>query len=226
MTEKVDGIFNFAKPALLGPIPALDEPKAFMRDGKAQGEPKYSASLSLDPESDDAKGLKALAVQVAKAAFPGRDIGADFRAGKFALPFQNGTKLADDRNAKRGAAGKSADGDWQRGKLVIQARSKFAPRLAVILNGKVTDLDTPLLVQQNLKKFYFGAEVLAQLNLVAYKGVGANPDGVTAYLNILMANGKGTPLSTARSAADVFSGYAGHATDEDPTKGAEDDIPF
>lgn len=223
MADKVDGIYNLTKPAILA-HPNLDEPKPFMRDGKPQGEPKYGGSLALDPEGDDAKAIKALAVQVAKSQWPNRDIGADFRAGKFALPFQNGSKLADDRKAKKEAAGKPADGEWQRGKLIIPARSKFAPRLAGIVNGHVVDFDGPA-IAANIKMFYFGAEVLAQINLVPYKGVGANPDGVTAYLNMVLATGKGERISSAKSAAEVFSGYVGHVSQEDPTAGS-DEIPF
>ena len=78
----------------------------------------------------------------------------------------------------------------------------------------------------NIKKFFFGAEVYAQVNLVAYKGVGANPDGVTAYLNMVVATGKGTRITSAKSASEVFSGYAGRVSDEDPTAGGDDEIPF
>jgi hypothetical protein len=224
MVEAVDSIYNLQEPAILA-HPALDEPRRFGVKGKETGEPKYQGNLMLEPKSKDADALKALAIQVAKAAYPGRDIGAEFRAGKFALPFQSGTKLADARKAKLEAAGKSTDGEWQRDKLIIPARSKFQPRLGGFEKGHVVDYEGPA-IALNIKKFFFGAEVYAQVNLVAYKGVGANPDGVTAYLNMVVATGKGTRITSAKSASEVFSGYAGRVSDEDPTAGGDDEIPF
>jgi hypothetical protein len=78
-------------------------------------------------------------------------------------------------------------------------------------------------------KFYSGVNVLAQFNFEAYDGVDPNPDGVTAYLNMICSLGTGDRVMGAgASAADVFKGYVGSMSNIDPTGGLglDDEIPF
>lgn len=224
MTDQTSGIYNFQDVAILA-HPTLDQPKKFKRNGKEVGEPKFSASFVADAGSQDIKNLKEMCMKVAKARWPARDIVSEMKAGTFKMPITAGDKLADAYIAKRKKEGKEDDGkgEFQRGKMVVKTSSKYAPQLSGFENGKVVDYDrTTPLYQQAKGKFFFGAHVLPQLNLVPYEGVDGNPDGVTAYLNMVLTTGKGERLASgARSAADAFKGYVGHASEEDPTAGAE-----
>jgi len=213
--SKDDGIYNLTAP-VQSCFPNLIEARAVGPKGKEQGKPKYSLNFIFDTDSEDLKNLKALAAKLAKAKWPGRDL------KEIRFPFSNGDKLADKQKAK----GKEAE--FYRGKVVLVSRSQYEPRLSVIQNGGITDLegDARLAAKQ---KFYHGVHVLAQVNLVAYDGVGEDgKDGVTAYLNMVLSTGKGEKLSGGASAADVFKGYAGVSTTEDPTDNGSDDdeIPF
>lgn len=207
MNEKVDGLFNLTKPVIMS-HPNLFEARAFGKKGKESGTPKFSANLVFPPDSEDLKGLKALAVKQARAKWPGRDL------KELKFPFVNGNNLAD----KRKADGKE-DGEFNRGQVIVAGRSKFEPRLAGIENGKVTDYEDAARVAAK-GKFYFGVEVLAQLNIVPYDGVGSNPDGVTCYVNMILSTGKGKRLGGGQSAAEAFKGYMGSSSHEDPTGGA------
>lgn len=217
MSDDQIGLFSLTIPVVMA-HPNLFEAKAFGPKGKESGTPKFSANLLLDPESEDLKGMKAVAAKVARAKWPTRPF------AELSFPFTSGDKLADKATAKK------KDGEFNRGKVVIAGRSKFEPRLAAIVNGKVVDFEGEARIA-NKSKFFFGAEVLAQLNFVAYDGVGNNPDGVTAYLNMVLATGKGTKIAGGASAAETFKGYVGSTTTEDPTGGAgtgapDDEIKF
>lgn len=221
MTEvKVDGIFNLTKPVMLDHPNLFEAKRAKDRNGKETGEPKFSANLLFPADSADLKAMKALAVQVARAEWPDRDLKT------LAWPFKNGDKMADARKAKKPD---KTDGEHQRGHAIISSKSKFAPRLSAVINGKLTDLDGDLLTKSK-NMFYRGVFVLAQLNFCSYPGVGQNPDGITAYLNMVFSTNKGERLAGGASAAEVFKGYVGHSTDEDPTAGKrtdlDDEIPF
>lgn len=231
MTQ-IDGTYNTKTPVLLG-LNDLLEPRAFGQkrgqEAKAGSVLKYTAALAFDPAGEDMKNLKTLAVQVAKGFFPGRDVVGDSRLSPklFAFPFKDGTVLADKRNAECARLEKKPDGDWQRGKIIISARSKYQPALGVIVAGKVVDLDNPALIAQYKKLLDAGMEAYVQIKLVGYKGVGANPDGVNAYLNIVTATGKGAAIfSGGRSASETFGGYAGKVSAEAPSAGLDDEIPF
>src|ERR1700721_591390 len=191
-------------------FPALFQPRKFKGpNGKETGEEKYSANFLFDPKHPDLKPLKELAAKVAKAKWPGRD----WKANPIKFAFADGTKLAE----KRCAQGKKDDGTTV-GKVVLSARSKFPPALSGIENGKITDYEGDA-KERAKNKFYSGVLVLATFNFVAYDGVGANPDGVTAYLDMVFTRKRGERIGSARSAAEAFKGYAGSITDEDPTGG-------
>lgn len=224
--DKLAGLFSTTEPVILD-FPNLFEPKPFIDPdtGKARGEPKYGGNFILEVDSADLLSMKQLAIKLAKAKFPGRDIVAEYKAGKFMMPFQDGTALADARKEKKN----KDDAAYLRGKCVIQAKSKYPTKLSGIVNGKVVDYDETTIIPAK-KTFFSGAKVLVQFNFVAYNKVGANGlDGVTAYLNSVLTTGKGDRLSGAPPASEVFKDYVGSVSDEDPTTGSslnDDEIPF
>lgn len=191
-------------------FPNLITPKAFGARGKETGEPKFSANFEFAPDSADLKGMKAVAAAVAKAKWPGRSL------KELAFPFSNGDKLADDAKANK------KDREFYRGKIVLAARSKYEPKLAGFENGQPVDYQGDAR-KAAAGKFYPGVEVLAQFNFVAYKGVGKNPDGVTAYLQFVFTTGKGERRSTGQTAAEVFKSYIGTASQENPFSVPADD---
>lgn len=212
MSEQTEGQYTLTEPQTLT-FPNLLEAKAVQVKGKPSGDPKYSSNFEFEPSAADLAGLKAKAVAVAKAKWPGRNL------KELAFPFTNGDKLADK------AKDKGKDREFSRGKVVVTARSKYQPRLSVVEGGKIIDLEGDAIKARG-RAFYSGVQALAQFNLVAYDGVGNNPDGVTAYLNMVVSLNKGTKLSGGSSAAEVFKGYVGLSSDEDPTGGLDDEIQF
>lgn len=231
MTEaKTDGIYNLTQPVVMS-FPQLTEPKAFMENGKAKGDPKYSANLNFDLDSEDLKAIKTLAAKLFRDRFPNQPFHATTENGQkislVVFPFSSGDKLADGRKAK----GKD-DGDYMRGKVVLACRSKYEPKLAYIDKGKIIDVEGEVAKAASKTKFFPGVEVLAQINLVAYDGVGANgKPGVTAYLNMVISTGKGKRISGGQTASEAFKGYAGSVSAEDPTAPGsdammDDEIPY
>jgi hypothetical protein len=213
MSDDNEGVISITKPVILT-FPNLDEARAVKGpNGKPSGEPKFSANFEIEADHEDLAALKARAVAVAKAKWPGRDL------KELAFPFSSGDKLADK------AAAKKKDREFSRGKAVLVSRSKFQPNLSVVEGGKIVEIDGN--DKGKVKKlFYSGVRVLAQFNFTAYDGVGANPDGVTAYLNKVLSLNQGTRLTGGASSAEVFKDYIGAATDYDPTEGLDDEIPF
>jgi hypothetical protein len=211
MSEKTS-IYNLTAPVVMT-FPNLHEAKAFGPKGKESGEPKFSANFLFAPDNKDFKAMKALAVQIAHQMWPGRDV------KELCFPFSSGDKLADDAKAK------NKNAEFNRGKYVMAARSKYEPRLSGIENGVAVDYEGDARKAAK-SKFFPGVEVLAQFNFVAYKGVGRNPDGVTAYLNMVFTTGKGERLGGGAPAAEVFSAYIGKPSNLDPVGVMDDEIPF
>lgn len=221
---KVESVrFSLTVPVIMG-FPNLTEPKAYKRKGKETGEPKYGAIFCIDPKGPDFNGLKEAMAKAAKAYNPN----ADLKTLKF--PMLPGEKAKAKYVAKREKEGKTPadDGkaDFQLGKYVLKASSKYQPLLAVLEGGKAIDV-TPDNVGLHKGKFYFGVQAVAEFNFVGYEGQDGNPDGVTAYLNSVLSLNRGERL-TGGSAADTFKGVIGNFSDEDPTggEGFVDDIPF
>lgn len=239
--ERDAGNFDTPTPAVTT-FPNLFEAKAVKRNGKDTGEPKYSINVELDPEkpADAAiiKGVKGKVLEVARARWPGRDFAKESaktytdgdgvvnkKIPTFVFPWSNGTEHAD----KAKAAGK--DREFSRGKFVLTARSKFAPRLSAVINGKIVEFESVEQAKAQSKLFFNGVEALVQVNFQAYDGVGeTGADGVTAYLNVVLTTGKGKKVSGGGgpSAAEVFKGYAGSISNLDPTGGGDldDEISF
>jgi hypothetical protein len=216
MSEAKEGTVSLTAPATLT-FPNLDEARAVKnKAGKPSGDPKFSVNLELGDDHPDLARLKAEAVKVAKAKWPGVDV----KTLKF--PFTSGTALADKAQAK------GKDREFSRGLAVLTARSKYQPRLSVVKGGAAVDIDGDDKAQVK-KLFYSGCQVLAQVNFQAYDAVNEDgKDGVTAYINMVLSLNKGTRLTGGQSAAEVFKSYIGTATDEDPTAGddLDDEIPF
>lgn len=207
MTEaqKTDGFFNLTMPVVMT-FPVLFEAKAFKKNGKETGEPKFKASFVFPKDSEDLKALKTLAAKLARSKWPDKPF------SELLFPFANGDVQADERKKK----GKD-DSEHLRGMIVMTAKSKYEPRLAYIDKGKIIDLETDTAKLAAKGKFYAGVEVLSQVNLVAYDGVGSNKSGVTAYLNMVLSTCKGDRLSGGQTASEAFKGYVGGVSAEDPT---------
>lgn len=214
MSDKANGQYALTEPSTMI-FPQLFEAKAVGKKGQATGKPKFSANFLLVKDGPDHKAMKDIAIQLAKAKWPGRDI------KELHFPFSSGDKLAD----KRKAAGK-ADGEFQRGFSVLVARSTYEPALSVYESGRLTDLTGPARAAAKAK-FYPGVKSLAEVVLATYEGIGNNPDGICAYLNAVLSLNEGERLAGGqKTAAETFKGYAGHATGEDPTVGsADEDLP-
>lgn len=213
MAEETKGAVYNLTASVVMTFPNLLAPRKFGKKGKESGDPKYSASFSLTPDSIDLKAMKALAAQVAKAKWPGRPfVDPSDKTKNLLFPFTSGDKLADAAKAEK------KDKEFYRGKIIMASRSKYQPRLYLLENPDVA-LEGDALKAAG-SKFYSGVLVLAQFNFVAYPGVGHNPDGVTAYLNMVMSTNRGAKLgSTGPSAAEAFKGYIGTVSAEDPTGG-------
>lgn len=216
-TTKNDGRYTMQE-AVRMPFQNLIVPKPVGKKGKAKGEPKYSGTFLLKPDSADLAGLKAKAAAVAKARWPGRNL------GELKFPFTSGEKRAD----KSKKAGK--DGAFFLGHVVLDARSKYQPQLAVRNpDGTIRELAGQQIAVEGKNKFYGGCMVAASVNFTAYEGqeedgVG-NPDGVNAYLDAVIWLGDGERIGGG-NVVETFRAFAGSVTDVDPTGSGSDEIPF
>lgn len=194
--------------SLTAPVSAsylnLIVPRAVGKKGHTQGDPKFSANFRFKPDHPDLRGIVAMAQKVAAQKWPGRDLKT------IKMPYAAGDKLADKAKAE------GRDREEDRGLVILVSRSKFQPGLAGIVNGAVLDL-TGDAIKAHQDLFYNGVEVFAQFNFQPYEG-GGQPDGVTAYLNMVLSTGKGQKLKGGggASAAETFSAYAGKPTAENP----------
>ncbi len=206
-------VFTSAHPIT---FPNLDTPRAVEKNGKPTGEPKYSGSIEMALDAADLAAAKVVAAKVAKERWPGRQL------SELAFPFTLGSKLAD----KAKASGK--DREFSRDKVVLTARSKFQPILSIIEGRTVVDIEPGPQASALIKKsFYSGCQCVFEVSFAAYDGVGSNPDGVNAYLNKVLSLRKGERvLGGGHSGAETFKGYIGTMTQEDPTVGLDDEIPF
>ncbi len=198
--------------------PNLFEPRAFMRDGKPTGEPKYGLTMLFDPNAPKIPGqptlddLKATAARVAKAQWPGRDL------KELKFPFKSGDALAKASIAKDEAAGKAPrDVSFYEGRVVVKTSSKFAPQIHGMDRKEILDP----------KRAYSGAYGYTELNFVAYAGVGGGQDGVTCYVNFVMLSDRKGDRIAGKNVVDVFAGIDGSdvATDVGGDT-LDDEIPF
>jgi len=224
------GILTFSSPVIML-FPCLFEPKKIKVKGRETGELKFWASFLLSPTNHDLATVKATIQAVCAAKWPGRSINADLKEGKFSVPLIAGNKEIVRYETNLKAKGKEYTGqnDFMKDQIILKTSSKFQPKLAVLEGGKVSpDLEGPMLAVHK-GKFFFGAEVVPQINLVAYDGVPPHGvDGVTAYLNAVLVfhPNSGKRLTGGAPMADTFAAFAGKVVAEDPTEGMSDEIPF
>lgn len=221
---EVSGVVHIMTPVVIG-VCNLTAPKKY--EGK--GEEKYGATFVMSPEHPALKAIKDRIVQLIKAKWPTLDIGAAVKGGNLLLPYQTGERAIQKYLANLAKKGKQPNDrlNWLKGQIVLKANSKYQPQLSVIQNGKVSQaLDGPALTA-NKGKFFSGAEALVELNLKAYDAINDNSKpGITAYLSTVVVTGKGTRRGGDVDPSVAFASYKGSTSDEDPTAGMDDEIPF
>ena len=221
--------FVFTSPVVMV-FPNLDKPRAVTLKGKEIGAPKYSANFLLPPDHLDLAALKTLVAKTAKTAWPDRDIAAKGADGRSLIgwPWRNGDVLANKRQATNKAKGKLDPADptkglddsaFQRGKLVLIARSAYPVGLAVSRGDKLVTLSLEGLAPFMKSHFYSGVLAVPEIDIVA-STVSGDSDGpdklyVTAYLKSVFSTGKGDCIAGgAKDPNAVFSGYIGRASTE------------
>lgn len=217
--SNVDGRFAFTKEVRM-PFGNLLEARAVGKRGKAKGTPKFSATLLLTPDHPDYEAMRKQAVAVARAQWPGRDL------KELKFPWESGDKRIEKEKASAVKENRQPrDNAFFAGTLALTARSKYRPQLAALQNGRVVEYnDDNIALAKSV--LYNGIYVLAQVNFTAYEGqqedgIG-NPDGVNAYLDMVMKVKDGERIGGS-SPASVFKSYVGQMTDEDPTTGMPGD---
>jgi Protein of unknown function (DUF2815) len=218
MTDLKPGTFDSAqKEEALATLnfPFLFTPRAYTHNGKAVGKVRYDASFELDANNPDIEAMKVKALAAARTEFPNLDIVKEYREGRFQMPWSAGDKLAD----KAQEAGKKRE--YSRGRIVLIARSDFPPALSVIENGRKVDYFGP--ARPNAEAaFYPGVKVWFGVTFTGYAVDGKR--GVAAYLDWIISSKTGTRLAGgSRSEAEVYGGYAGVLSSEDPTRSAVED---
>lgn len=218
---KADGFYKFAEPVRAFFLNATKPSTPKLANG-ALGKPTYNGTFGLLPGSRDLNGLREKMTFVAGAKWPGRAL------GEIEYPVITG----EDKAAE--AKKKNKDGSIFLGHIIFNAHTSpdYPPKLGVLENGQLIQLDTDVLRAQYANKFYHGCYVAPQVNLVAWDGNGKNiPDCVTAYLQMVLWIKDGTRIGGA-DMADVFKDYVGAVTPGvDPTGGygaprRSSEIPF
>lgn len=214
--------FTLTAPVIMGSEHVV-EAFAYPIRGKVneKGEPQYDAMFGFEPAADDLTALKMVIAKLYGQKWPGRDMNG------LARPIQNGTSLAEKGAAKAKADQKANNPqEWMRGLVVLKCKSKYRPQLGVVNGRSIIDLDEDAKVAIHKGKFYAGVNALAKFTLFTYEGVGANPDGVSAQLDAVISLGTGKRLFSRASASEVFKGYQGSVTADDPRGPQGDEIPF
>ena len=214
------GGLRLFRPNLIVPVRYKDE------QGKESGDPKYSALLGMSPDSADFAEIKRLVIEVMKAAaFVDAD-GDLIPLNKLAKPFSLGDKIADRAKARVDAGvPKARLAEHYRGLVVLKASSPRPPALGYAQGKSIFNvvMDDEAAVKKAGVKFYTGAEVWADLTFSPHQ-VGTNQPGVNAYLNSVLATGKGERIGGGAPPSERFKGYLGQVSGEDPTAGLDDDI--
>lgn len=211
MSDKTDGRIACTKEVRMV-FPNLITARAVQVNGKPTGDPKFGARFLFEPDHPDLKALKQKAAAVAAAKWPGRELKT------LAFPFASGNAQADKSKVR------GKDAEFMRGSIVLTARSKYEVQLSALEAGKIKEIVGTARASA-ASKFYGGSYVAPAVNFVAYNGVGQNPDGVTAYLDMVLWVKDGPRIGGGGNPAEVFKGYAGAYTDENPTAGLDSEIP-
>jgi hypothetical protein len=227
-----DQKFTTTAPVILY-FPNLIEPKAYAPKGRepAPGtRKKYSSGFLFKADHPDVAQLKAMILAVARGLFPTLDIGAEYKAGRFRLPFKTGERELALYQAKLTEEGKEYAGqrDWLNGTIKFQADTgeDIRVKLGVRKNGQDIDL-TPETVGLHRNAFYSGVEALAMFSVHPYKAINSEAiPGVKLYLSVVHSLNRGKPHFEGLSASDVFKNVAGGTSTENPTADLEDEVPF
>lgn len=232
--NKVDGRYALTVPARMpfgdpftAKIVIKEKGKYVVREPKTPAEAataKFSITFMLGADSPDLIPMKQKAVQVAQAQWPGRDM------KELKFPWETGDKrIAKEKATAEKEGRKPRDNAFMAGNLLVTARTKNRPALAYIENGQIIDVnDATLSIAKS--KIYPGCYVVAKINFATYEGQRdeetgfGNPDGVNAYLDMVMKVKDGERIGGGPSASVVFKDYIGTMTAEDPTAGAPDDL--
>ena len=190
--------------------------KAFKKDGKDKGEPKFGATFLFKPDHQDWRPLKMRAADAAKS------MRSDVDLASVKWPWANGDALANAAKAET----KPRDREFYRGFMVLRSRSIFAPVLAIRQNGIVELKTETAKLAAKEQYFYDGVLCGAQFNFKPYSRDDGGI-GVTAYLNMVLSTGEGVKIQMPKSGpsvVDVFKSYAGRSTQVDPGVNAADEF--
>ena len=221
-SAQLDTIYDLTMPVAIS-YPNLFKPKAFKGKNGQSGEPKYGAEFLFDTESADLKGIKTLVVRIAKAAWPDRQFFVTTTDGQKIKQIGTPWKSGNEKNEEAKKKGKTEQ-EHYKGKVILRASSKNQPVLGYIQpNGQKVFLETDTAIQLAKKHFDAGIEVYANFNFAIYEKGESGIPGITAYLNGVLSTTKGTRLAKGRSPDQMFRGYAGSVSGEDPTAPGGDD---
>jgi hypothetical protein len=212
---------------------SLIEPKAYMQNGKAQGDPYYSVEAIFDPEDMDnfmvmTEGtgwekcnFPAKLVELAKMEWPNIVVKDAVAAKEMQWPVLDGTARADEAKAK------DKNQEHFRGKKVVRFKAslKNPPDLVVAQNGEwVTlrrDAEKDLATMNNC----FVSGYYAEANITCVPMTVTGTQYIPSYANAIAFDREGERLG-GMSNEDRFGGVRGGQSDHDPTQGLDDEIPF
>lgn len=186
------------------------------------GKEKFDVNIEFEPSSADVAAMKSLIMQVAQNGRPG------VNRADIDVPLKDGNVLADtaERNAvKKGKEAGSDPRKFSRGKQVLIARSDYRPSLGYLEGGRLVELadDPSLIAARERDTFYPGVEVLGEVEFAWHDEIAGGRPGVNAYINQVLSLKRGERVMGGGrpSMAETFKGYAGIASTESVTGGAE-----
>lgn len=232
---KEDAKISILTPNFRMSYPKLDKPVPFMRNGKPQGDPKFSLQMIFQPEDmgkfkmvgdgdeivdvDISKVCKDLAMK----RWPGRELPDLFPKKSNGLtnwPIKKGDTLVQ----LEGNKAKPKNVDHLEGMYVITATgsAKYPPQLRYRDKGQIVTLDRESEADMKIVKKLFGVGgyyASAEISLMAHEV--DDKCYVTFYLNKVMFKKEGERLG-GQSLMDRFDGLDGGESDVDPTAGDND----
>lgn len=204
MADKIQFLYSLKAAVATIHTNTLITARAFKKDGKDKGDPKFGATFLLT-DANEVRAMKEVAVAALKSKWPT----ADIKQAKW--PWTTGAEWADASKAK------GTDREMLRPfSCILKSRSKFEVALSILDGGEILDLETPTAKNNAREKyFYDGVMCSAVFNFVPYEQDGKI--GVTAYLNRVLSLGEGEKLKVGgTSGAEVFSQYRGRPSSFDP----------
>lgn len=216
MADAIQAVQYALTAPAIGAYPTLFVPRRFKdKQGREGKELNYSLNLLFLPGHADIEGLRAGMMEARDRAVAGGLFRADDAVGSW--PFIQGAKMADDAKAE------GKDREAFRPYLIMRTHTgeKYPPALGCVVNGRPTNVPRDASERAVFEKFFFGGmECYAEVGFKAFK-VGTAAPSVTAYLQLVMANGKGetVPVFNAgeRSAVGRYGNIVGHVSATDPT---------